>query len=819
MNRSETRQLIFQTTLTGWCMLFACNQATPADVKWAGDGAYRVFVKVAPNELTGRQQDEMPAEVELKWDEILRKTGQTGSVDISTIQVIRYDPRTGNPLKKGSRFEHGKGEFDAPFRWYDGSIPYEFPEFADAISRTKGKLRRTPIVRGGYFYNAVGDWKQGKLAWLHNQEGNQPSHYAIYFDLLPVGKFPQTVPPRAWIGDGTPRCDLVGTTTFGSDHARIDLDDWNDDGLVDILFGEAYGHVFWCPNRGTKTEPKFPYAKFVFDTDGVPLDAGTSAAPKIVDWNGDGVKDMLVGADWNRILIYLNEGTNQQRRFKYAGLLKADGELLTLPITPLARGNAKIFKRDYYPVLETVDWDGDGDIDLLAGGYITGRIFLYENRGRDESSSLPKLAFRGPLNADGKPLNVVHWCASPCVADFDGDGDFDLMSGSMPIGTSGGDSAKDGLFLRYYENVGTRRSPKLTERPFPMSGTFPRRALATPRAADWDNDGDLDLFVSSRESLFQYENVGSPGSPKFAIHDHRIAMKWGSSRIPGDQFLDYNHDGLPDLFSQAHFDLQLNSGKGNPWYWKETISFLPKGATISHPSGIGDDWSWPYLTDFDGDGRMDILFGDWFGHIWFHKNRSTDKQRDFDLVGKKLMLASGKPLKVGPIQESVDESFTALQGARTVFATADFDRDGHDDLVVGDTFGIVRFFRNRGGAAPSSFDEPQQFGNLGIRLLVDVTDWNQDGWQDVIAGAANGRVRVFLNRKNQKGAQFAEGFDPQLPPIPQPRVLMSDINADGDDDLLLPSTIGSFFIERSFLQHGYAQGELLRVESKSGQRN
>ncbi len=63
-------------------------------------------------------------------------------------------------------------------------------------------------------------------------------------------------------------------------------------------------------------------------------------------------------------------------------------------------------------------------------------------------------------------------------------------------------------------------------------------------------------------------------------------------------------------------------------------------------------------------------------------------------------------------------------------------------------------------------------------------------------------------------ARFDEGFVPTLPPIPQPRILMADLNGDGDDDLFLPSTQGSCLIERSFLEHGYAQASLLAVERK-----
>lgn len=114
---------------------------------------------------------------------------------------------------------------------------------------------------------------------------------------------------------------------------------------------------------------------------------------------------------------------------------------------------------------------------------------------------------------------------------------------------------------------------------------------------------------------------------------------------------------------------------------------------------------------------------------------------------------------------------------------------------------------------------PAELGDLGIRLLVDASDWNQDGWPDVIAGAANGRVRVFLNKGDTPGSRFADGFDPGLPPIPQPRVTMVDLNGDGDEDLYLPSTLGSCFVERSFLGRGYARARLITVQCRRGRRD
>jgi hypothetical protein len=280
-----------------------------------------------------------------------------------------------------------------------------------------------------------------------------------------------------------------------------------------------------------------------------------------------------------------------------------------------------------------------------------------------------------------------------------------------------------------------------------------------------------------------------------------------------DQFRDWNGDGKVDLVH--YYTLKLNSGTGNPGRWDKTVSILPEGVHIAHPSGIGDDWFWPFQDDFDLDGRIDVLFGDWAGHVWFHRNLSTIDTRRFDVDGVKLKLTNGSEIKVGPIGKDIKTDFDALQGARTVFTVADFDRDDRRDLVVGDTYGKLRYFRNAGSRDALVFDEPVDIGDLGIRLLVDATDWNQDGWPDIIAGAANGRVRVFLNNGQNAQSRFDGGFAPLLPPIAQPRILMVDMNADGDDDLFLPSTQGSCLIERSFLEHGYARATLVAVERKN----
>jgi len=93
---------------------------------------------------------------------------------------------------------------------------------------------------------------------------------------------------------------------------------------------------------------------------------------------------------------------------------------------------------------------------------------------------------------------------------------------------------------------------------------------------------------------------------------------------------------------------------------------LPPGEYIAHLSDIGDGWFWPYLDDFDRDGRIDVLFGAWSGHVWFHRNLSTPKRRHFDVTGFRLKRLGGKLIKVGPTDKDPAKDFNALQSARTV---------------------------------------------------------------------------------------------------------------------------------------------------------
>jgi hypothetical protein len=161
--------------------------------------------------------------------------------------------------------------------------------------------------------------------------------------------------------------------------------------------------------------------------------------------------------------------------------------------------------------VHAADWDGDGDYDLLVGE-ISGAVYLIPNEGTARSYAFGK---QQPLQAGGQPLRV-EGDAGPFAADWDGDGDLDLLVG-----------AGDGS-VSLFRNLGTAKAPKLAaaEKLLPPGeASFGTNAPKQPRrgmrskvcAADWNGDGRLDLLVG--DFTTQAPDLPQPTPEQKVKHD------------------------------------------------------------------------------------------------------------------------------------------------------------------------------------------------------------------------------------------------------------------------------------------------------------
>lgn len=180
----------------------------------------------------------------------------------------------------------------------------------------------------------------------------------------------------------------LAVTVQAGCHGRIDVADWNGDGLLDLVTGSFGGALSWHPNRGTPGRPAFAAGEPLQD-----IALAYNAHPRVLDVDQDGTLDLLVGVNWGTVTVYLNEGTATEPRLRQRGQLRqaADGANVNL---------RDLLGDDTTPDL--VDLDGDGVVDLVTGGRKGRVVFLPGVTWGDRLAT-----FRAALERHGDQLGTA----------------------------------------------------------------------------------------------------------------------------------------------------------------------------------------------------------------------------------------------------------------------------------------------------------------------------------------------------------------------------------------------------------------------------
>ena len=190
---------------------------------------------------------------------------------------------------------------------------------------------------------------------------------------------------------------------------------WDDDGRKDLLVGTAEGTVRIYLNVGTDTEPLFDNGAFVQAGLAQPenIDIGFRATPTWVDWNLDGRHDLLIGAGDGRLRLYLDTAAADEPQFAAAQIIQQNSGDLVVP----GGRSSPVF----------ADCDGDGIRDLLVGN-TAGQLLLYGNVGTDTD---PGFISYIEVLADGRVIDLPGEARSrPFVCDWTGSGHIDVLIGS-----------------------------------------------------------------------------------------------------------------------------------------------------------------------------------------------------------------------------------------------------------------------------------------------------------------------------------------------------------------------------------------------------
>lgn len=165
----------------------------------------------------------------------------------------------------------------------------------------------------------------------------------------------------------------------------------------------------------------------------------------------------------------------------------------------------------------------------------------------------------------------------PVLADFDGDGDMDLLIGEYDYSYSGDPAST----LNYYENIGTPSEPEFAvPQPGAFGLSFPPLTyayIALPAVADLDADGDMDLFsgisgysyINGNEyngGIYYFENTGSATNPQFEISERN---PFGIT-IPASVTYDILVPSFADMDNDGDIDMLCSVFYGNFLYYENT---------------------------------------------------------------------------------------------------------------------------------------------------------------------------------------------------------------------------------------------------------
>ncbi len=413
---------------------------------------------------------------------------------------------------------------------------------------------------------------------------------------------------------------MPGAPGRGSMHGAnaIALADLDGDAAPELFWGDFFApSLFYFANQGTATDPELTLASERFPV-GQPLTSGGYNAPTYGDVGSDGDLDLVVGVQRGlcfqsqtavaNLIYFENAGTAQSPDLRLvtdrliesldlgsrstAALadLDGDGDLdlvlanetdpddtsranlvryenvgtATAPAFRLADADWLALAYDYGAYAPTFgDLDGDGDLDLLVGGF-NGRFAFLRNVGTARAPEYQRVDDRF------QDVDMGQY-ARASLGDLDGDGDLDLIGG----GSSGR--------IRLYINGGTAALPVYGTEPngtpsaqdlaFQAEIGIPDRVGgdAAPVLGDLDGDGDLDLLVGTAEGeLLVFQNVGTATAPRFAA----------SASVPAGRRR--TTPALGDLDGDGQLDVVAGTSSGGVLFWRAD------GGTWTEPAPAPD---------------------------------------------------------------------------------------------------------------------------------------------------------------------------------------------------------------------------------------
>lgn len=435
------------------------------------------------------------------------------------------------------------------------------------------------------------------------------------------------------------------------------------------------------------------------------------------------------------------------------------------------------------------DADGDGDKDLLTSDEGCGELYFLENTGSAENALFE--SFRTDFPESLPDEQEISFPAAFYV-DVTHDGIRDLLiAPNKNEDMVGGTNMTASSWL--YENTGTESNPefRLLARDFLQNEMLDVGANASPTLADYDADGDLDLFVGHRGNLengvyaagiYLYENTGSATEPAFSYisSDYLGIRSLGLQQIQV-YFEDMDGNGLPDM---------LLSGVDSPFASEAELFWLQNQAVEP-----GSGWSFDLesrqtvglsfhpaerlaFDDIDEDGDQDVFIARQAGNLEYFENVGSAASPAWQLSDD----------TVAGISSSIFRRNLSV-------LLHDFDGDNQADLLSTDASGKLSFRSNIVGlldeAIPADtaailFKEAARPLSLGNRSWLAAGSLDASGRIFIFSGGPQGGIQMLTYLREGVSDQ------PTLLVYPNPvDLLQQQVSIQGSKEIRYIQLIGS----------------------------
>ena len=301
----------------------------------------------------------------------------------------------------------------------------------------------------------------------------------------------------------------------------IGIGDWSAYGWDDAFDsdgnwtnGDLHGFVYIAENSGTDGSPEYQTPQLLRTKSGAAIDVYGWPSPNFADFDGDGDLDLLCGEFLDGFSYFKNVGSRAEPSYSVGRKLStSDGSRLHMSLQMV--------------VPSAIDFDKDGDTDLIVGDE-DGRVAFVEHTGSLDEGGLP--SFRAPVYlrqaADWLKCGAL---STPCVVDWDGDGDEDIVCGNtagfIELFTTLGGSGFSTRWSAPERLVGGDDVIRIQAGPNgSIQGPCEAKwGYTTISIGDWDHDGKFDVVANSIwGKVVWFRNIGTEGEPKLAAETNDL---------------------------------------------------------------------------------------------------------------------------------------------------------------------------------------------------------------------------------------------------------------------------------------------------------